>query len=167
VDAIIEQNNLGVIMSFSGKKIILLLSSLLAVGTAAVASNTKVSPPMVAADTFAQANKNDNWKFAFATGEQAQVVFMSVTPDTNPNNEIGSETHKFDQVIFVTEGEGEAVLNGKTSALRKGDMIFIPLGTVHNVINLHKDKPLKIISVYSNTDIPAGAVYPKKADNPE
>ncbi|MFA6036817.1 MAG: cupin domain-containing protein [Legionellales bacterium] len=153
-------------MSRIQKNIMLFISSILALVPAlSLANQTKITEPMVAANIFDQANKNDNWKFALATGEQAQVVFMSVTPSTNPANEIGMETHTFDQVIFITEGNGNAILNGKTTAIKQGDMIFIPMGTSHNVVNLNKDKPLKIISVYSNTDIPAGSVYPKKQIN--
>lgn len=148
-------------MSRIQKNIMLLISSILAVIPAlSLANQAKISEPMVAENIFEKANKNDNWKFALATGEQAQVVYMSVSPSTNPANEIGMETHKFDQVIFVTEGNGNTILNGKTTAVKQGDMIFIPKGTAHNVVNLNKDKPLKIISVYSKTDIPAGSVYP-------
>lgn len=155
-------------MSRISKNMTLLLSSILAVVPGlSVADNAKITQAMVSENISDQADKNDNWKFAWATGQQAQVVFMNVSPATNPSNEIGMETHKFDQVIFVTEGHGNAVLNGKTTAIKKGDMIFIPLGTAHNVINLNKDKPLKIISVYSNTDIPANSVFPKKSDEPQ
>lgn len=129
--------------------------------------NNKISQPMVAEQIFDKARSNINWKSAFATGEQAQVVFMNVSPITNSNNEIGMETHKFDQIIFVVEGNGNAILNGKTTLIKTGDMIFIPLGTSHNIINLNKDKELKILSVYSGTDIPADAMYKKNSDEPK
>ena len=122
---------------------------------------------IVASHVFEQAKKNDNWKFAFATGKHAQVVFMNITPATNPNNEVGMETHKFDQVIFVIEGKAKTVLNGEVSTAREGDMIFIPQGTAHNVINMNTNKPLKIMSVYTSMDIPAHAIYKKKSDTPE
>jgi quercetin dioxygenase-like cupin family protein len=122
---------------------------------------------VVAGQIFEKVKKNDNWKLAFVTGKSAQVVFMSITPSTNPNNEIGMETHKFDQIILVVEGNGKAILNGKSSMVKPGDMIFIPEGQEHNVINLNAKKPLKILSVYSATDIPANAVYKKKSDTPQ
>jgi mannose-6-phosphate isomerase-like protein (cupin superfamily) len=126
-----------------------------------------ITQPMVAEQIYDKVRSNNNWKSAFATGAQAQVVFMSVSPATNPNNEIGMETHKFDQIIFVVEGNGNAVLNGKTSAIKEGDMIFIPLGTAHNIVNLNKDKELKILSVYSGNDIAADAMYKKNTDEPK
>ncbi len=129
-------------------------------------TNGVVPSPMVTTQIFEKAENNDNWKTAFATGKHAQVVFMNVSPETNPKNEIGMETHPFDQVIIVVTGKGKAVLNGKESLVAKGDMIFIPEGTPHNVINLVQDKPFKIISVYSSTDIPANSNFKKKSDAP-
>ncbi|MGE3921043.1 MAG: cupin domain-containing protein [Gammaproteobacteria bacterium] len=122
---------------------------------------------MVVPQLFEQAKKNENWKIAVATGKHAQVVFMNITPVTNPKNEVGMETHPFDQVIFVIEGKAKTDLNGKTSEAKEGDMIFVPQGVAHNIINMHANKPLKIMSVYSSMDIPANAVYKKKSDSPE
>lgn len=120
--------------------------------------------PRVVEQLFEKARKNDNWKVAFITGEEEQIVFMNVSPLTNPNNEIGKETHEFDQVIVIVQGNGKAILNGKTSLVKEGDMIFIPTGIEHNVINLDQNKGLKLISFYSDTDIPKDTVYKKKTD---
>lgn len=120
--------------------------------------------PVINSNIFQEAKQNDKWKSAFLTGKHAQIVFMNVTTKTNPNNEIGMETHKFDQIIFVVEGQAKSILNGKESIVKEGDMIFIPEGTAHNFVNLSKEKPFKILSVYSNTDIPAGSIYKKKSD---
>lgn len=146
---------------------VMALASTLPFASEATPMNNKISPPMVAEQIFEKVRANNNWKSAFATGEQGQVVFMSVSPATNPNNEIGMETHAFDQIIFVIEGEGKSELNGKVTPIKSGDMIFIPLGTAHNIINQNKDKELKILSVYSGTDIPAGSVYKKNTDEPK
>lgn len=124
--------------------------------------NAVISP-----NVFKIAKTNEHWKLALVTGKQAQVVFMSITPKTNPKNEIGMETHQFDQVIFVVEGDAKTVLNGKKSMVTAGDMIFIPKGIPHNFINLNMKKAFKIISVYSATDIPENAAYKKKSDTPK
>lgn len=126
-------------------------------------SNKKFSP-VITQQIFAKAKDNVNWKLALATGKDAQVVFMNINPTTNPNNEIGMETHKFDQVIFVVEGQAKSILNGKNFIVKAGDMIFIPQGVAHNFINLNANRSLKIISVYSATDIPMDSVYKKKSD---
>lgn len=125
--------------------------------------NNEIQPKVVTR-FLEKAKKNTNWKTAFVTGQHEQIVFMNVSPMTNPDNEIGMETHPFDQVILIVEGRGKAVLAGQTSNVKEGDMIFIPQGTHHNVINLDQAKGLKLISFYSETDIPRDAVYNKKAD---
>lgn len=122
--------------------------------------------PMVVKQVFEEAKKNNNWKTAFATGKEEQIVFMSISPATNPKNEIGTEVHPFDQVILIVQGNGNAIINGKQTAVTAGDMIFIPKGIQHNVVNLGGDKELKLISFYSETDIPKGAAYKMKSDQP-
>lgn len=126
----------------------------------------KLTQPMVSNQVVEKAKSNNNWKAAFATAKHAQIIFMCVSPQTNPDNEIGMEVHPFDQVILVVEGNGKAILNGKESAANTGDIIFIPEGTDHNIINSNSNKPLKIISFYSDTDIPADSVFKTKADEP-
>lgn len=75
------------------------------------------------------------------------------------------EAHQFDQVIFVVKGEAKAVLNGKELMVTADDVIFIPQGTPHNVINLNRNKAFKIISVYSANDIIENAAYKKKSNS--
>lgn len=145
-------------------KILFFLFSLPVLAFAANPIN-KGGQPMISEHVFEKTRDNTNWKMALETGKEAQVVLMSVSPDTNPDNEIGMETHEFDQVIFVIEGNANAILNGKTTPVKVGDMIFIPLGTAHNIVNLNKDRPLKILSVYSGTDIPADSVYKTMSDD--
>ncbi|HAT7956449.1 TPA: cupin domain-containing protein [Legionella pneumophila] len=130
------------------------------------AANNKINA-VISSKVFEMAKKNENWKLALVTGKDAQVVFMNITPKTNPNNEIGLETHPFDQIIFVVEGQAKSVLNGKKSTVTAGDMIFVPQGIPHNFINLNVKKPFKIISVYSATDIPENAAYKQKSDTPQ
>lgn len=132
-----------------------------------IKTNGSIYAPMVTSQILKKAEENNNWKTAFATGKHAQVVFMNVSPETNPKNEIGLETHPFDQVIIVVAGKGKAVINDKEFPVSKGDMIFIPEGTPHNVINLEKEKSFKIISFYSSTDIPANSSFKNMSDATE
>ena len=155
--------NIGIKLIFTAA---ILMPTLLFAATQSSDSDKKF-PTVITQQIFEKAKNNENWKVAFATGKDAQVVFMNITPDTNPNNEIGMESHKFDQVIFVVEGQAKSILNGKDSTVKAGDMIFIPQGIPHNFVNLNTNKPFKIISVYSATDIPMDSVYKKKSDTPE
>jgi len=119
--------------------------------------------PMVVHHVFEKTNFNEHWKVPLATGEEAQVVIMSVSPKTNPQNEVGRETHAFDQVIFIISGQAKVILDKKEHLVKKGDMIFVPLGTPHQIINLNQDKPLKLMSVYSQKDMP-DVIFKKQAD---
>jgi len=130
-------------------------------------ANTTQTRAEVSSQIFDKVKQNNNWKLAFLTAKDAQIVFMNISPSTNPNNEIGMETHKFDQIIFVVEGNGKAILDGKTTMVKSGDMIFIPQGVEHNVTNSNTKKPLKILSVYTSTDIPVNSAFKKKSDVPQ
>lgn len=146
-----------------------LIVGILATSSIAGTSFASSAPthPEVSNQIFDKVKQNTNWKLAFFTAKDAQVVFMSVSPSTNPKNEIGMETHKFDQIIFVVEGHGKAILDGKTTPVKAGDMISIPQGVEHNVVNLNAKKPLKILSIYTSTDIPANSVFKKNSDVPQ
>lgn len=152
---------------FTFISIAFLLTPIAAIADQKKDQTPSITGPMVSENIFEKAKTNENWKFAAATGKQAQVVFMNVSPKTNPKNEIGMETHPFDQVIFIVDGKGKADLNGKVSNVKNGDMIFIPSGTPHNVINTDSQKPIKLISVYSETDIPINSVIKNKSDTAE
>ena len=149
-----------------GIKKILLTALLSATIVPTLASATENQVNAVVADKiFARSNANTNWKTAFLTGKAAQIVFMNITPQTNPANEIGIETNNdFDQLIFISAGNAKAILNGKTSMVKAGDMLFIPQGMEHNIINLDAKHPLKLISVYTGIDIPVNSVFKNKSD---
>lgn len=154
-------------MTLKGFKNFVLIFIFAISSTCGISVSSASSHAEVSNQIFDKVKQNDNWKLAFLTAKNAQIVFMNVSPKTNPNNEIGMETHKFDQIIFVVEGNGKAILNGKISMIKSGDMIFIPQGVEHNVVNLNTKKPLKILSVYSSMDIPADAIYKRKSDVPQ
>lgn len=118
--------------------------------------------PLITYDVLSKAKFNDYWKVPKARGEHLQVVFMSVSQETNPNNEIGEETHEFDQIILIVEGQAEANLNGEISPVTVGDMLIIPKGTPHNLKNLNASSALKLISIYGEQDIPDTIFKTKK-----
>ena len=47
---------------------------------------------------------------------------------------------------------------------RNGDGVVVPGGTYHNVINASKTAPLKLYTIYSPPNHPAGTVHKTKAD---
>lgn len=124
----------------------------------------KTYKPKVLHGVVGEAQRNGDWKDAAASLKNAQIVFMSISPESNPKNEIGTEVHPFDQVIYIVDGWARVILDEQTDMVQAGDMILVPAGTKHNIMNLNKETSLKIISFYTDHDIPEGAVYRTKAD---
>jgi mannose-6-phosphate isomerase-like protein (cupin superfamily) len=90
--------------------------------------------------------QNDYFRQVLHTAQHSQLVVMSLLP----KEEIGMEIHEIvDQFIRIEEGEGKAILDGKTYLLKSGSAIIIPAGTKHNVLNTSSKKKLKLYTIYS------------------
>src|SRR5690349_5216775 len=90
------------------------------------------------------------------TGPHTQLVVMAL----KPGEEIGLETHDdVDQFIRVEAGHGRALLDGEEHALEDGTAVVIPAGTRHNIINTSKTEALKLYTLYSPPEHPAGTVH--------
>ncbi len=95
------------------------------------------------------------------TGKYSQLVVMSLLPQ----EEIGTEVHELvDQFFRVESGTAKVVMNGEESVVSDGDAFIVPAGTVHNVINVSMDQPLKLYTLYSPPNHPEGTVHQTKAD---
>ena len=55
---------------------------------------------------------------------------------------------KHTENVYVLEGEGEMLLGDKTFKVKKGDIIFIPMNTVHS-LKVTSFIPVKVLSVQS------------------
>ena len=114
----------------------------------------------IAPDLMEVVRRNDFFRRVVATGEQAQVVVMTL----QPGEEIGSEIHpKTDQVFFFVEGKGDALLDEEIRSFDQGDLIFVRGGTRHNIINRGSD-PLRLITTYAPPEHEPGTVHRTKAD---
>ena len=88
---------------------------------------------------------NNQYRKVLYTGENIQLVLMSL----NPNEETGMESHSnIDQFFRFESGDGVCVINGNHYKISNGYAIIIPAGSKHNIINTGK-KPLKMYSIYS------------------
>jgi mannose-6-phosphate isomerase-like protein (cupin superfamily) len=83
-----------------------------------------------------------------------------------PGEEIGNEVHeKVDQFFRIEQGDAKFVLNGSEEhTVRANDAVVVPAGTYHNVINTSKTRQLKLYTVYSPPNHPAGTVHKTKAE---
>jgi mannose-6-phosphate isomerase-like protein (cupin superfamily) len=105
--------------------------------------------------------KNENFREVLHTGVYIQLVVMSLLP----GEQIGEETHADrDQFIRVEEGAGRATLNGELVALEEDSALVIPAGVKHNIINTSADEKLKLYTIYSPPEHPAGTVHKTKKD---
>lgn len=90
--------------------------------------------------------KNTYFRQVLYTSQHLQLVVMSLLP----NEDIGMEVHEIvDQFLRIEKGEGKVILNSKEHILKDGDVIIVPAGTQHNIINTSSKDPLKLYTIYS------------------
>lgn len=106
--------------------------------------------------------ENTDFRQVLCTGQRAQLESICLAP----GEEIGGEVHPdFDQFFRIEAGEARFVLNEEQEHLvRDGDAVVVPSGTYHNVINASKSVPLKLSTIYSRPNHPAGTVHKTKAE---
>lgn len=110
-------------------------------------------------DIIKVARENTTFRTVRATSAHLQVVVMNLLP----GEDIGSEVHHLDQLLVFVEGTGEAVLNGKKSAVAAGHCVVVPAETTHNFINTGST-PMKLYTVYAPPEHEDGTVHVTKAD---
>lgn len=101
---------------------------------------------------------NSNFRKVLYTGENSQLVLMSL----KPGEDIGKEVHKdVDQFFRIDAGSGEVIISGKTHKVKDGSAFIVPAGAEHNVIN-NGSKDLKLYSIYSPPQHPDGTIHKTK-----
>ena len=76
--------------------------------------------------------ENSNFRKVLYTGQHMQLVLTTLTP----GEEIGEETHfKSDQFFRFESGTGRCIVNGTEYEIKAGDVVLVPSGSKHNVIN--------------------------------
>jgi mannose-6-phosphate isomerase-like protein (cupin superfamily) len=99
--------------------------------------------------------ENKNFREVLYTGKYSQLVVMSL----KPGEEIGMEVHEnVDQFFRVDEGEGELLLDGKTTKISDGYAVVVPAGSEHNIVNT-AEKDLKLYTIYSPANHPDGTIH--------
>src|SRR5690348_6911453 len=105
------------------------------------------------------ARRNTSFRHVLFTARQMQLVVMSL----QPGEEIGTEVHEVDQLIYIVEGEGRVVLDGEGATVERGTVVCVPAAVQHNVI-AGKGEALKLFTVYAPPDHAPGTVHETKAD---
>jgi mannose-6-phosphate isomerase-like protein (cupin superfamily) len=101
---------------------------------------------------------NTDFRRVLYTGKQMQLVLMTL----QPGEEIGAEVHEDrDQFFRVEQGEGEVLIDSRTSAIRADMAIIVPAGARHNVRNTGGE-PLKLYTIYAPPEHKHGTVHKTK-----
>ena len=90
------------------------------------------------------AEESADFRRVLWTGKQVQLVIMTIPP----GGEIGEEVHEdTDQVLTFVSGVGEARVGGDRRKVAQGDLVAVPAGTKHNLVNTGPN-PLVLYTVY-------------------
>lgn len=104
--------------------------------------------------------ENDYYRKVINTGKYSQLVLMNL----KQGEEIGEEIHEtVDQILIFVQGNGEAIIEGKSFSIKEGDLVFVNAGTKHNFKNTGK-VDLKLYTIYSPPNHPADRVQKTKAE---
>jgi len=106
-----------------------------------------------------EAKRNDFFRKVLFTGEHSQLVLMCL----QPGEEVGTEVHEVDQLIFIVDGEGKIVLDGRGEKIEDGMVVCVPARLQHNVINT-EDEPMRLFTVYAPPQHPAKTIQESKAN---
>jgi mannose-6-phosphate isomerase-like protein (cupin superfamily) len=97
------------------------------------------------------------------TAVNMQLVVMSL----KPGEEIGEEVHHLDQFFRFEAGKGRVIIDGAIHLVKAEDVVIVPAGATHNVINMSDDEDLKLYTIYSPPEHKEGTVHKTKAEADE
>lgn len=107
------------------------------------------------------ARDNKDFRRVLYTSKHMQLVLMSL----KPKEEIGAEVHSgTDQFFRIEGGHGICKINDNTYNVSDGDVIIVPAGARHNVINTDSALDLKLYTLYAPPEHKDGII---RATKPE
>jgi mannose-6-phosphate isomerase-like protein (cupin superfamily) len=90
--------------------------------------------------------ENTNFREVVYTGKHLQLVLMSL----KGGEDIGEETHEhIDQFFRFESGTGKSIIDGTEYLVKNGDVIIVPAGAKHNIINTDNTTELKMYTIYA------------------
>lgn len=104
--------------------------------------------------------ENTDFRRVLYTGNNLQLVLMSI----EPGEEIGAEVHEDrDQFFRVEKGAGEIRIDDNVTRVEADDAFIVPAGARHNLVNTG-DEPLRVYTIYGPPEHRDGVVHKTKAD---
>lgn len=105
--------------------------------------------------------ENKNFRKVLYTAKHMQLVLMSL----KPGEDIGVEVHPENDQFFRFEGgEGRVFIDGTSYEVTDGDVIIVPAGSEHNVLNMSNKKDLQFYTIYAVPHHKDGIVRETKED---
>jgi mannose-6-phosphate isomerase-like protein (cupin superfamily) len=106
--------------------------------------------------------KNENFRKVLYTSKHLQLVLMTL----KKGEEIGEEVHiGIDQFFRFESGKGKCIIDGNEYIISEGDVIIVPAGSRHNVINTDTSEELKMYTIYSPPNHKDGIINATKKDS--
>ncbi len=98
---------------------------------------------------------------AFLLGATPEVGCHSVTQFVGliPPGRAPDHFHRYDEVIYVLEGEGYLQIDGEQAPIRPGTCIHLPRTLVHCLANTGESE-MRVLGVFTPAGSPAEAYYP-------
>lgn len=103
---------------------------------------------------------NEFFRQVLYTAKHSQLVIMNL----KPLEEIGMEVHDVDQFFRFESGEGKVTIDGNEYAVGGGDVVIVPEGVQHNVINTSASLLLKLYTLYSPAHHKDKVIHKTKED---
>ena len=99
--------------------------------------------------------ENTDYRRVIYTDDHTQIVLMNL----KPQDDIPEEVHpNLTQIFHIVDGVCMAVF-GKVKIAEDGEMIIIPAGTKHQILNPSEVSDLKLYTIYSPPEHPPGTVH--------
>ena len=104
--------------------------------------------------------ENENFRKVLYTGQNLQLVLMSL----QPGEEIGEEVHDDrDQFFRFETGIGEVWIDDVANPVKADFGVIVPAGAKHNVINTSPE-PLRLYTIYGPPEHIEGTIHKDKAE---
>jgi quercetin dioxygenase-like cupin family protein len=100
-------------------------------------------------ETDAERGVHVNFPITLETGAaSATVVYFEVPP----HKHLGMHTDSAEEVVYVVNGRGEAIVGDERTAVEAGSLALIPSMVPHDVVNTG-DEPLRVIGFFSSATV--------------
>jgi len=104
------------------------------------------------------AKENKAFRKVLDTGKYGQLALISLVK----GEDLGDEMHPtVDELYYVVDGEGEIKLNGKTFPFAEHELMIVPAGTRHDILNTG-GKDLKLFAMFTTPIHPEGETIPTR-----